>query len=230
MGIKIFPERMIIKNMSNQLFTIGYSTLNITSFVTILSQYNVTALADVRSFPYSKYSPDFNQDNLKNSLLDSEIKYVFLGKELGARPQDKSCYVEGKAVYENIAKTDLFSQGIERILKGSRSYNIALMCAEKDPITCHRAILVCQYLKGLALEINHILHDGTLESHQDLENRLLKLHKLSQPDPQTMVQLSLFDNSVLSLPCLSLEDALKEAYRRQGEKIAYVEKDHEKHD
>ena len=216
--------------MKNKLFTIGHANLDIKDFIALLNQHNVTALADVRSSPYSRYVSQFNKENLKNSLLNVDIKYVFLGEELGARTKDKSCYVEGKAVYENIAKTDLFSKGIERIKKGSESYNIALMCAEKDPITCHRAVLVCQHLKVLPLAINHILQDGNLESHEDLENRLLEIHNLGQSAKDSPVQLSLFDNvsNETPLPTLSPEEALKEAYRKQGDKIAYVEKNHAK--
>ncbi len=214
--------------MKNKLFTIGHSNLDIKDFLSLLSKHNVTALADVRSSPYSRYVSQFNKENLKNSLLNSGIKYVFLGQELGARPKDRSCYVDGKALYQNIAKTTLFSQGIERLSKGSKTYNIALMCAEKDPITCHRAVLICQHLKVLPLDINHILQDGSLESHQNLENRLLEIHNLGQSAKDSPVQLSLFDNvsNQTPLQTLSPEEALKEAYRKQGDKIAYVEKNY----
>ena len=214
--------------MKNKLFTIGHSNLDIKDFLSLLSKHNVTALADVRSSPYSRYVSQFNKENLKNSLLNSGIKYVFLGQELGARPKDRSCYVDGKALYQNIAKTTLFSQGIEGLSKGSKTYNIALMCAEKDPITCHRAVLICQHLKVLPLDINHILQDGSLESHQNLENRLLEIHNLGQSAKDSPVQLSLFDNvsNQTPLQTLSPEEALKEAYRKQGDKIAYVEKNY----
>lgn len=217
--------------MENKLFTIGHSNLDIDSFIDLLTQQGVTALADVRSSPYSRYLPHFNRELLKNSLSKSGIKYVFLGQELGARSQDKSCYVEQKAVYEKIAQTQPFVQGLERLIKGSQSYRIALMCAEKDPITCHRAILVCQHLKQFPLEINHILQDGSVESHQHLEERLLKIHQLNQPEPNATVQLSLFEDSASTLPnqTLSPQEALQEAYKRQGDKIAYVEKDHAQH-
>ncbi len=222
----------ILVIMKNRLFTIGHSNLDIKEFISLLNQHNVTALADVRSSPYSRYVSQFNKENLKNSLLNAGIKYVFLGEELGARPKDKSCYVEGKAVYENIAKLPLFSQGIERLKKGSQSYEIALMCAEKDPITCHRAVLVCQHLRQLPLDINHILQDGRLQSHEDLENRLLEIHNLDQSGKEATVQLSLFDNvsKQTSLPTLSPEEALKEAYRKQGLNIAYVEKNYDQND
>lgn len=215
--------------MKYSLFTVGHSNLTLESFIALLTKHNITALADVRSSPYSRYLPHFNKNNVQKTLSSVGIKYVFLGQELGARPSDKSCYIEGKAVYEKIAETSLFAQGIERIIKGSQSYNIALMCAEKDPITCHRAILVCQHLKSFPLEINHILSDSTIESHQQLESRLLKIHDLTQVENNNVIQLDLFNSFPSQTACqnLSLDDILREAYRRQGDKIAYVEKKHD---
>ena len=142
-----------------KLFTVGHSNHTIEEFITLLQKHGVTAVADVRSHPYSKYLPHFNQKLLKASLSDAGIRYVFLGKELGARSNNPNCYVDGKAVYEKIASTKEFNDGIQRILKGAESYNISLMCAEKDPITCHRAVLVCQHLRESNLDINHILHE-----------------------------------------------------------------------
>lgn len=209
-----------------ELFTIGHSNHSIKSFIELLHLHGVTALADVRSHPYSRYLPHFNQTEIKSALLDAGISYVFLGRELGARSSDPNCYVDGKAVYEKIAATKLFNEGIQRILKGSKSYKIALMCAEKDPITCHRAVLVCQYLRNRNLTINHILKNGDLESHKHLEERLLKLHNLRQPDTREAIQLSLFANPVIETKEInkySSGDVLKEAYRMQGSLIAYVE-------
>ncbi|WP_373529437.1 DUF488 family protein [Nostoc sp.] len=206
-----------------KLFTVGHSNLNIEAFITLLQKHEVTALADVRSYPYSRYLPHFNQTELNISLSDKGIRYVFLGRELGARPSDLTCYVAGKALYENIAATELFAEGIERIIKGVKTYKIALMCAEKDPITCHRTILVCQHLRSCGLEISHILQDGSLETHQHLEDRLLNLHGLNYYKVFENRQLSLFD--VLdNTNNYSKEDATHEAYKKQGEKIAYVDK------
>lgn len=212
-----------------ELFTIGHSNHSIEAFISLLQQHGITAVADVRSHPYSRYLPHFSQSALKPALLNAEIKYVFLGKELGARPTDQSCYVNGKALYEKIAATELFSQGIQRLLKGGEQYNIALMCAEQDPIDCHRTILVCQHLRELNLEINHVLKNGELESHEHLEDRLLTLHglnqsELSKPKP---IQLSLFDEPPVEKPITAQrtrDECLKEAYQKQGERIAYVEK------
>lgn len=205
------------------LFTIGHSNLDIEAFIALLQKHEVTALADVRSHPYSKYLPHFNQTQLKNSLNDRGIRYLFLGRELGARPSDLICYVAGKALYEKIAATELFSQGIERLVTSVQTDNIALMCAEKDPITCHRTILVCQHLRSYQLEINHILQDGSLETHQQLEDRLLDLHGLNFYKVVEVRQLSLFD-LLESNNNMSKEEATDEAYKRQAKKIAYIDK------
>lgn len=210
-----------------KLFTVGHSNHTIEEFITLLQKHGVTAVADVRSHPYSKYLPHFNQKLLKASLSDAGIRYVFLGKELGARSNNPNCYVDGKAVYEKIASTKEFNDGIQRILKGAESYNISLMCAEKDPITCHRAVLVCQHLRESNLDINHILKNGDLESHHNLEERLLELHALKPAEQIQQVQLSLFEDILLSQSSLieySREQSLKKAYQLQGDNIAYVEK------
>lgn len=225
-----------------ELFTVGHSNHTIEAFMALLQKHEVTALADVRSHPYSRYLPHFNQAPIKTALLNAGIRYVFLGRELGARPSNSTCYVDGKALYEKIAVTELFSDGIQRLLQGAEKYKVALMCAEKDPITCHRAILVCQHLHQFELEISHILSNGDLETHQHLEERLLKLHGLNPPKLPVFEQLSLFsDESLLEqsisnkspLPrreppsvevTSSKEDLLQEAYHKQGTQIAYVEK------
>lgn len=212
-----------------ELFTIGHSNHSIKAFIQLLQKYNVTALADVRSHPYSRYLPHFNQSLLQNALLSENIRYVFLGQELGARSENPECYVNGKAVYEKIAATELFTEGIRRVLKGAKTYRIALMCAEKDPITCHRAVLVCQHLREYnSLEINHIKTNGILESHNELEERLLAKHELNQFTlVQAPIQLSLFGESPSKIQPNNLpsrEECLKEAYRLQGDEIAYVDK------
>ena len=103
-----------------ELFTIGHSNLSIEAFVLLLQQHGITAVADVRSHPFSRYLPHFNKSEIKAYLSSVGIQYVFLGKELGARPEDLSCYdSSGKALYDRIAATPLFSAGIQRLLKGA---------------------------------------------------------------------------------------------------------------
>ncbi len=202
-----------------KLFTIGHSNLTIEALIALLQQNNITAVADVRSHPYSRRFPHFNQSALKASLLNVGIRYVFLGRELGARPEDLSCYdATGKALYERIAGTNLFAEGIQRLLKGAQDYQITLMCAEKDPLTCHRTILVCRELKKLSVPIFHILSDGSLESQEELEKRLLGKFNKSK-DLDAPIQLTLFE---LEPQPAEKEVDIEEAYNRQGNEIAYV--------
>lgn len=206
-----------------ELFTIGHSNHTIKTFISLLRQHDITAIGDVRSHPYSRFLPHFSRVELQKALESEGIYYVFLGQELGARPNNPECYFDGKATYEKIAATDAFQQGIQRILRGLEKHRIALMCAEQDPLTCHRAILICHHLCKFNLAITHILKNGELESHSHLEERMLVKHNLNQ------VQLSLFDIEYpTNLP--SREECLEKAYKLQGEEIAYVETKHDNHE
>jgi uncharacterized protein (DUF488 family) len=168
--------------MANKLFTIGYASFSIGDFIDILKKYDINALVDVRSAPYSKYKPEFKKDSLNKFLVDNNISYIFLGKYVGARVEDPACYTDGKLNYGLLKKTKNYQAGINRILHGMKDYRIALMCAEKDPVNCHRTFLVCRTLRSYPIEILHILEDGSLEDHNATEGRLLKLHDLDQPD------------------------------------------------
>jgi len=186
------------------LMTIGHSTHPIDAFVQLLKQHQVTALADVRSHPYSRHFPQFSQQALKASLAREGIAYVFLGKELGARSENPACYRLGKVQYDLLAKEPLFGAGLQRLRAGMERHRIALMCAEKDPLECHRAVLVARRVRESGVPVEHILADGRLESHEQMEARMLKLLKLSATD--------MFR---------SQEEILADAYRIRGEQIAY---------
>jgi len=188
----------------NELFTIGYSPHTLDSFLSILRKHKITALVDVRSSPYSQFKPEFNQESLKEFLKTQNIAYVFLGDYCGARVEDPSCYVNGKVDYRLVAENQKFKEGLDRIKKGMEKFRIALMCAEKDPITCHRTILICRNLLSAGIKIKHILGNGKAEEHRDSENRLMKLFNLNHPD--------LFRSE---------QQRLEDAYSRQEEKIAY---------
>jgi uncharacterized protein (DUF488 family) len=211
-----------------KIFTIGHSNHTIETFIELLHQHQVTALADVRSSPYSRRFPQFNQSALKTALKTANIAYVPLGDNLGARPRDRNCYVNGMARYDLIAATEAFKVGLNRLIQGSEKYQISLMCAEQDPIVCHRAILICPHLKNAGLEIYHIHKNGDLESNEDLENRVLKqnnLYKLSADLENNIKQLSLFDLQpiqTLEKP-LSRAELVEKAYQLQSEKVAYTE-------
>jgi uncharacterized protein (DUF488 family) len=155
-----------------RIFTVGHSTHTIERFTSLLRRYGVTAVADVRSSPRSRINPQYNREVLKWSLREQGVEYVFLGDELGARPADRACYVNGEARYDLISKTEKFKSGLDRIREGSSRFDVALMCAEQDPITCHRTILVCRHLEEY--DIRHILPNGSVEPHDDAMLRLVR--------------------------------------------------------
>lgn len=201
----------------NSIFTIGHSTGSIDEFIVRLKTHAVEVVADVRSSPHSGRFPHFSQQPLIQSLRSVGIKYVFLGRELGARRNEPECYVGDLADYEKIADLPLFQNGLKRILEGSNKYRIALMCAEHDPLTCHRTILVCRHLKNSRPNIFHILRDSTVESHGQSESRL------AAEERQTIDQTDMFDPT-------SVEVALTTAYRRRGMRIAYQREAHDDED
>jgi uncharacterized protein (DUF488 family) len=188
------------------LLTVGHSTHDIEHFIGLLHLNNVTAVADVRSVPASRHTPQFNRDPLKRSLASANIKYVFLGRELGARSEDPACYEEGKVQYKRLAKTKLFRGGIERLLRGATSESIAVVCAERDPLDCHRTLLIAVQLVARGATVGHIHPDGRIESHDDAMTRLRALHGLAEPD-------------LFSSP----SQLLAEAMSRQESRIAYVD-------
>lgn len=193
------------------VYTIGHSTHSQEKLVSLLTMHGITAIADVRSHPYSQFNPQFNRECLNEALKRSGIAYVFLGNELGARSEDPRCYAGGKVQYDLLAQTELFQQGLSRIVTGVKiGERIALMCAEKDPLTCHRAVLVCRHLANRGIKALHILEDGRLESHEDALVRLLK--ELGIAEPQLF---------------RSRDELITEAYERRGEQIAYTEPQHQ---
>ena len=159
------------------IYTIGHSTHQIEKFVSLLQQHGINAIADVRSVPYSRRNPQYNREALNEKLREQGIAYVYLGKELGGRSDDPGCYENGRVSYRLLAKTPLFRSGIERLRDGSTRNRVALMCAEKDPLNCHRTILVARELVEAGMDIGHILDNGHLETHDMTMKRLSK-----QPD------------------------------------------------
>jgi uncharacterized protein (DUF488 family) len=166
--------------MTKTVYTIGHSNGTSEHLLEMLDQHGITAVADVRSQPYSRFNPQFNREALASALKNSGRDYVFLGQELGARSEDRSCYREGRAQYALIAQTPLFERGIERLLAGVERFRVAILCAEKEPLGCHRSILIARYLHERGIGVRHILEDGSLEDHDDLLLRLLALHGMQE--------------------------------------------------
>ena len=190
--------------MNSILYTIGHSNHEIIAFIMLLRKHGITALGDVRSHPYSRYVPHYSRDPLKAALADAGISYIFLGKELGARSKNPACYRQGKVQYDLLAQEPCFAGGIKCVMQGMEHYRIALMCAEKEPIDCHRALLVARKIFEAGVPVSHIHANGSLETHQEMESRLLVLCKL--PDGDMFKQRDEF---------------IAESYAIQGERTAY---------
>lgn len=186
------------------VYTVGHSNHSEQGFVDLLTKNGITAIADVRSSPYSRFNPQFNRESLIKSFRKAGIAYVFLGAELGARSEDCSCYENGKVQYDRLAQTEVFRKGLERVVEGSRAYRVALMCAEKDPLDCHRTILVARHLVERGIEVKHILAEGSVETHDEAMQRLLQVLDLPEQD--------MFR---------SREQIIADAYAIRGQAIAY---------
>jgi uncharacterized protein (DUF488 family) len=195
-----------MSTQQNLVYTIGHSTHSIEEFLDLLRKHGVTALADVRSTPFSRFNPQFNKDTLQETLAAHGIKYVFLGRELGARSDDPACYEDGRVQYARLARAASFRAGLDRVVQGASGYRVALMCAEKDPLECHRTLLVARALADLGVEIAHILADGSLETHETAMTRLLGVVGVPAQD--------LFS---------SRDQLIEKAMARQEQRIAYVD-------
>lgn len=192
--------------MTAPVFTIGHSTHDIEKFIALLRRHEIALVADVRSVPYSRMQPQFNREPLIKAVEKWGIEYVFLGAELGARSNDKACYEKGQVQYHRLAQTPAFHRGIERLQAESRRLRVALMCAEREPLDCHRTVLVSRELQAAGLPVMHIHADGHLEAHEEAMQRLMRLLNMPEGD--------LFRTQ---------DDLLEEAYKKQGARIAYVD-------
>ena len=164
------------------LYTIGHSRHPIEHFVKLLTEAAVSLVFDVRSIPYSRRNPQFSQKALAGWLEDEGIGYIFSGKELGAKSPDPDCYINGKVSYDLIASRPEFADALDRIIDKSGEARPALVCAEEDPLTCHRTILICRHLRERVDSILHIRGDGIVETNEAFEQRLLKATGLPEND------------------------------------------------
>jgi len=155
------------------LFSIGHSNIPIDRFVGMLHGAGVNAVADVRSTPVSRRCPWFSAANLVARLQQEGMFYLSFGEALGGRPRDPALYRDGAADYEAMANRPAFSAALARLLAEAARRRLCLMCAEREPLDCHRCLLVARGLADSDLAVGHILHDGTIEPHTVTEQRLL---------------------------------------------------------
>lgn len=164
------------------VYTVGHSNHALEAFLELLGTAGITAIADVRSAPYSRRNPQFNREKLTEALKENGAAYVYLGDALGGRPQDPTLWRGPRPDYERIAKTEIFCEGLGRIETGAAKYALALMCAEKEPLDCHRCVLIARSLAQRNIAVKHLLAGGALETHAETEQRLLSWAKLNEAD------------------------------------------------
>ena len=194
--------------MQNRIFTIGHSNQSLDAFLALLQMHHVNLVADVRSSPVSRYTPQFNADNLTAALSRTGINYAFFGKELGGRPADRSCYDDdGRVSYDLLAQTPLFNDGVQRLVSHLRVRRIAVMCSEKEPLDCHRSLLIARVLEERVVQVEHILDDGAVEKHDETMGRLMESLKL--PPRGDMFR--------------TREDVIDVAIARRARRVAYVD-------
>ena len=188
-----------------RVYTLGHSAHSYQKFLSLLRVAGVTAIADVRTSPFSRFSPHFNREQLKANLRADGIDYRFLGKQLGGRPNANSLYHNGVADYEAMAKTSEFAKGLDRIVEGAQKHRLAIICSEHDPLDCHRCLLVARALAERGVEVRHILQDGKIFAQEEIEDRLLELSGREAEDLFT-----------------PRADRLDAAYRERSQKVAYA--------
>jgi uncharacterized protein (DUF488 family) len=182
--------------------TIGHSNLPADQFLALLKAHGVTAVADVRSVPFSRRFPWFSSRTLSDRLQSKGIAYVTMGDTLGGRPTNPALYCDGIADYEAMAGTPEFHAGLDRVMAEMIRHRVCLMCAEREPLDCHRCLLVGRAITSRGYSIGHILGNGAIEPHSATEERLL-----AGPRPAG----DLFADR---------ESLLAEAYRRRAHRIA----------
>lgn len=197
--------------MIDTIYSIGYSGFSINDFMDTLQSNQISLLVDVRSQPYSQYFPDYNKSNLEKTLMISGIHYRNYAKEFGARQEDRKYYSNnGYLDFEMFAKSPLFLHGYEKLINSMKqNYRFVLMCAEKDPFNCHRAILVSRAFHDAGYKVVHFLPNNTWTTQNEIEFRLLAKYFPKRN------QLTLFGET------LDEGDYLQQAYKRRNAEIGY---------
>jgi uncharacterized protein (DUF488 family) len=197
-----------------RLLSIGHSNHSIESFLRLLQDANVTAVADVRTQPASRRYPQFNRTELESFLGDHDITYVFLGDLLGGRPGNPSLYdADGRVNYERVRAAPFFRQGIDRLIAGSEKHRIAMLCAEEDPLDCHRGLMIARGLIERGMAPSHLRGDGSLDTSEATERRLLAITGVGSGIVDGLFAAALSDADQRQL--------LSGAYRAQARRKAF---------
>jgi len=153
-----------------RLLSIGHSSHSLETFLVLLKQHRIEVLVDARSHPFSRFASHFDAAALKKAVVDAGIRYLFLGKELGGRPDGEEFYDDdGHVLYWRVAESALFLEGLRRLEKGMVKYRVALLCSEEDPASCHRRLLIGRVLAARGIVLDHIRGDGRIQTEAELQ-------------------------------------------------------------
>ena len=156
-------DQWLVENRRS-IFTIGHSNHSADKFARLLKGHGIEVLVDTRSRPYSRYAPHFNARDIEATMSSDGIGYLFLGLELGGRPEEEGFYdVEGRVDYALIERSQPFLDGIHRLEKEIQERKVALLCSEEDPSGCHRRLLVGRALSERGIAVRHIRGDGSVQ-------------------------------------------------------------------
>ena len=166
---------------SKTIFTVGYAGHDRDSLLALLRTHGITAVADIRTFKRSSYWTAFDADSFGPFLRAQGIAYVFMGDVMGGKPQRPELYPDGQLSYDLMAQLPEFQDGIARLIKGAEKYRICLMCAEKDPLDCHRTLLIAPPLKAAGFDLCHLVA-GQVEHQSETEQRMITQNGGDVPD------------------------------------------------
>lgn len=170
------------------IYTIGYGGRSLEQFISLLHKYNIEWLIDIRSQPRSRFNQQFSKQSLEKVLHQHQIRYLFMGDTLGGRPNDETCYVDGRVAYVEIRKKEFYRKGINRLRTAwEKQIPVALMCAELKPHECHRSKLIGNTLTDESIEVKHINEFGEIKSQEDI-------NKLIRGSQETNKQQTLFSD------------------------------------
>ena len=168
------------------IFSVGHSNHSMQEFVSLVNGFHINVLVDVRSHPYSRHAPQFSLTGLSQELEQKGIKYLYLGGELGGRPDDECFYDDnGYVLYNEWSQSALFLKGIERLERGAKNYRIVLMCSEENPVECHRRLLITPVLERRGIRVMHIRRGARLESEAELLKQELQPTLFKNPEGVT---------------------------------------------
>jgi uncharacterized protein (DUF488 family) len=166
---------------ARRLYSIGHSNHPLELFLGLLKRHEIEVLVDVRSQPYSRYASQFDAEVLRQAIIAAGLKYVYLGRELGGRPEGTEFYdAEGHVLYARVAGSPLFLQGIRRLENGLEKFRAAMMCSEEDPARCHRHLLIARVLADRGIGVDHIRGDGQIQDEAKLRAEAVSRHDRGQ--------------------------------------------------